>query len=201
MIWKIFTSSVLSITVPISGNRVSNLILSPRGHNNCYKKKLHWWVSYELEKWLWRRGTEAVQSDTRSTVTSPYINLLEQGCTTSNQWRTALYLRNLHVGRIINIIFSYTPTNICSAIITSMKCELDPWQTYKGKVNPVNRPWRPVGLWDVEVPTFSLDDRLSDGGKFVSLTRRPPLTLQDDSRYSFLSEAESTPAPYFGWKD
>jgi hypothetical protein len=40
---------------------------------------------------------------------------------------------------------------------------------------PCNRPWKPMGLWDVEAPTFSLDNRLTDGGKFVSLTRRPPL--------------------------
>jgi hypothetical protein len=24
---------------------------------------------------------------------------------------------------------------------------------------PCNRPWRPIGLWDVEVPTFCLDQR------------------------------------------
>jgi hypothetical protein len=39
---------------------------------------------------------------------------------------------------------------------------------------PCNRPWRPIGLWDVEAPAFSLDNRLTDGGKVVSLTRRPP---------------------------
>jgi hypothetical protein len=30
---------------------------------------------------------------------------------------------------------------------------------------PSNRPWRPIGLWDVEASTFSLDNRLTDGGK------------------------------------
>jgi hypothetical protein len=39
---------------------------------------------------------------------------------------------------------------------------------------PCNRPWKPIGLWDVEAPTFSLDNRLTDGGKCVSLKRRPP---------------------------
>jgi hypothetical protein len=39
-----------------------------------------------------------------------------------------------------------------------------------------NTPWRPIGLWGVEVPTFSLESRLTDGGKVVSLTRRPPFT-------------------------
>jgi hypothetical protein len=31
-------------------------------------------------------------------------------------------------------------------------------------------------LCDVEGPTFSLDNRLTDGGKVVSLTRRQPFT-------------------------
>jgi hypothetical protein len=35
------------------------------------------------------------------------------------------------------------------------------------------RPWRPLGLQEVEAVTFS-DIRLTNGGKVVSLTRRPP---------------------------
>jgi hypothetical protein len=57
------------------------------------------------------------------------------------------------------------------------------------------RPWRLLGLPEVEAPTFS-DSRLTDGGKVVSLTRRPPFnTPQENSWYSFLLEAESTPGP------
>jgi hypothetical protein len=33
----------------------------------------------------------------------------------------------------------------------------------------------PEGLWDVEAPTFSLDNRLTDGNKVVSLMHRRPL--------------------------
>jgi hypothetical protein len=44
------------------------------------------------------------------------------------------------------------------------------------------------------LPQF-LDNRLTDGGEVVSLTRRPPFTPQEDSWYSFLLEAESTPGP------
>jgi hypothetical protein len=41
-----------------------------------------------------------------------------------------------------------------------------------------------------------LDNRLTDGGEVVSLTRRPAtLYPQEDSWYSFLFEAESTPGP------
>jgi hypothetical protein len=52
----------------------------------------------------------------------------------------------------------------------------------------------PLGLREVEAPTF-LDVRLTDGGKVVSLTRLPPFTPQEDSWYSFLLVAESTPGP------
>jgi hypothetical protein len=52
-----------------------------------------------------------------------------------------------------------------------------------------------IALLNVEAPTFSLDSWLTVGGKFVSLTRRPPFTPQEDSKYSFLIEAESTPGP------
>jgi hypothetical protein len=38
------------------------------------------------------------------------------------------------------------------------------------------RLWRHIGLWDVEAITFSLDNRLTDGGKVVSLTRTQPFT-------------------------
>jgi hypothetical protein len=54
---------------------------------------------------------------------------------------------------------------------------------------PCNRPWRPIGLWVVEAPTFCLYSRLTDGCEVVSLTRRPPFTPQEDSWYSFLLEA------------
>jgi hypothetical protein len=40
---------------------------------------------------------------------------------------------------------------------------------------------------------ISLDNRLTDGGKVVSLMRRPPYNPQEYSWYSFLLEAESTP--------
>jgi hypothetical protein len=37
------------------------------------------------------------------------------------------------------------------------------------------RPWRPLGLREIETLTFS-DIRLTDGGKAVSPTRRPLFT-------------------------
>jgi hypothetical protein len=56
------------------------------------------------------------------------------------------------------------------------------------------RPWRPLGLREVEALTFS-NIRLIYDGKVVSPTRRPLFIPQEDSRYSFLLEAESTPGP------
>jgi hypothetical protein len=38
------------------------------------------------------------------------------------------------------------------------------------------KPWRPLGLREVEAPTFS-DIRLTDGGEVVSATSRPLFTL------------------------
>jgi hypothetical protein len=43
-----------------------------------------------------------------------------------------------------------------------------------------------------------LENRLTDGGdgsEVISLTPRPLFTPQEDSWYSFLLEAESTPGP------
>jgi hypothetical protein len=45
-----------------------------------------------------------------------------------------------------------------------------------------------------------LDSWLIDGGEVVSLTRRTHFYPQENSWYSFLLEAESTPWSYCGWK-
>jgi hypothetical protein len=64
----------------------------------------------------------------------------------------------------------------------------------KCKAIPVIGHAGPYGCETLRVPHY-LDNRLADGGKVVSLTRRPPFTPQEESRYSFLLEAESTPGP------
>jgi hypothetical protein len=51
-----------------------------------------------------------------------------------------------------------------------------------------------------KIPHF-IDNRLTDGGKVVSLTRRSHVTSQEHSRYSFLLEAVSTLGPYRAWND
>jgi hypothetical protein len=63
-----------------------------------------------------------------------------------------------------------------------------------------NRLWRPIRLWDVEASTFSTQ---SVHRWRWSCQPYAPAALysQEDSWYSFLLEAESTPGPRYGWKD
>jgi hypothetical protein len=58
----------------------------------------------------------------------------------------------------------------------------------------------PHGCETLRLPHF-LDNMPTDGIKVVSLTHKPPFIPQEDSWYSFLLEAESTPGPQCGWKD
>jgi hypothetical protein len=63
------------------------------------------------------------------------------------------------VKRRFRVCCSYSET-----VITKVKVKV-----------PLYRPWRPLGLREVEAPTFS-DIRLTDGGKVVSPTRGPLFT-------------------------
>jgi hypothetical protein len=66
---------------------------------------------------------------------------------------------------------------------------------------PVTGCGRPLGRETSRLPHF-IDNRLTDGGEFVSLTRLPAAVYpQEDSWYSFLLEAESIPGPMCGRKD
>jgi hypothetical protein len=53
------------------------------------------------------------------------------------------------------------------------------------KAIPAPRRGRPQGCETFRLQHF-LDNRLTDGGEIVSLTRRPPLPSQEDSWYLFL---------------
>jgi hypothetical protein len=64
----------------------------------------------------------------------------------------------------------------------------------KGKSIPVTGRGGPLGCERSRLPYF-LDNRFTDGGEVVSLTRLLLFTPQEDSWYSFLLEAESTPRP------
>jgi hypothetical protein len=57
-----------------------------------------------------------------------------------------------------------------------------------------NRPWRSIGLWDVEVPTFSRTICSKTAVSLSALRVAHPLT-PEDSWYSFLLEVQSTPEP------
>jgi hypothetical protein len=54
---------------------------------------------------------------------------------------------------------------------------------------PVTGRGGPQGCETLKLPHF-LDNRLTDGGKVVSLTLQPRFTPQEKSWYSFLLEAE-----------
>jgi hypothetical protein len=62
----------------------------------------------------------------------------------------------------------------------------------KKKAIPVTGRGGPESCETSKLPNF-LHDRLTDGGEVVSLMRQPPFTPQEDSWYSLLLEAESTP--------
>jgi hypothetical protein len=64
----------------------------------------------------------------------------------------------------------------------------------KSKVIPVTGHGGPLGCEMLRFPHF-LDNRLTDGGEVVSITRRPSFSPQKDFWYSILLEAESTPGP------
>jgi hypothetical protein len=65
----------------------------------------------------------------------------------------------------------------------------------KGKAIPVIGREDPQGCETSRLPHF-LDSQLTDGGEFVSLTRRPPYNPpRENSWYSFVLEAESTTGP------
>jgi hypothetical protein len=64
----------------------------------------------------------------------------------------------------------------------------------KAKAIPVTGREGPWGCETSRLPHF-LDNRLTDDGEVISLTCRQPFTPQEDSWYSFLLEAESTPGP------
>jgi hypothetical protein len=62
----------------------------------------------------------------------------------------------------------------------------------KGEAIPVTGLGGPHGCETSRLPHF-LENPLTDGGEVVSLTLRPYLYPQDNSWYSFLLKAESTP--------
>jgi hypothetical protein len=66
--------------------------------------------------------------------------------------------------------------------------------SYKRKFIPVTGRGDPQSCETSRFPHF-LDNRLTDGGEVVSLTRWLPVTPLGDSWYTFLLEAESTPGP------
>jgi hypothetical protein len=61
-------------------------------------------------------------------------------------------------------------------LLNELNLSLLEYESGKGKVKlSPYRPWRPLGLREVEAPTFS-DIQLIDSGEVVSPTRQPVFT-------------------------
>jgi hypothetical protein len=96
---------------------------------------------------------------------------------------------------VLNRIENEYPKNFNREILKlfcSGFCKLYGTYIELSKATPATGRGGPQGCETSRFPHF-LDNRLTDGGKVVSLTRRPPLTPPKYSWYSFLLEAESTP--------
>jgi hypothetical protein len=83
---------------------------------------------------------------------------------------------------------------------TDMSVKLTASKYTRGGRYLCNRPWWPIGLCDVEAPTFSRQS--ANRWQWGCQPYKPTsLYTQEDSCYSFLLEAECTPGPRCGWKD
>jgi hypothetical protein len=104
-------------------------------------------------------------------------------------WNVAYRLTGLT--RVVRLQIRHSKSQYeCSAELHNL-----PKHSVKGKDVPVTGLGGPYGCERSRLPHY-LDKRLTEGGKIVNPTRRPPFTprfLFSDSWYSFLLEAESTP--------
>jgi hypothetical protein len=91
---------------------------------------------------------------------------------------------------------------ICISLCNTCK-QHKVWVTYSVKKRwsyPCSRPWRPIGLCDVEALTLSRQS--AHRWRWYCQPYAPAaLYPQEDSWYSFLLEAESIPVPKCGRKD
>jgi hypothetical protein len=81
---------------------------------------------------------------------------------------------------IITIIIITIIIGCLYPLMTPVMCSKNIFRSYILKLKksyPRNRPWRPIGLWDVKIPR-RLNNRLRDGGKVVSPTHQPHFTPQ-----------------------
>jgi hypothetical protein len=97
-------------------------------------------------------------------------------------------LANRYTRTTYHILCNFSPLHIFSELFSDMQVLC--WKKVKCKAIR----GCPEGCETSRLLHF-LDNRLTDGGEIVSLTRRPSFIPQKDSCYSFLLEAESTPGP------
>jgi hypothetical protein len=89
--------------------------------------------------------------------------------------------------------FEYAPKLFVSTMMYKKKKK-------RGKTISVTDRESPYGFEMLMLPHF-LDKQFTVGGNVVSIEPRLPFIPQENSWYSFLLQAHSTPGPLCDWKD
>jgi hypothetical protein len=89
---------------------------------------------------------------------------------------------------IETVFVSYVST--CFRMWSRVSCKGGLGESY-----PCNRPWIPIGLWDVEAAIFSRQSAHRWRWSCQPLAPAALVSPRKDLWYSFVSEAESTPEP------
>jgi hypothetical protein len=128
---------------------------------------------------------------------------------TTETWKISKFCShwNLYVWKYYNTFIQHLAVLWDSIYVISWECGQEEESSYhivlcqcqtgagqKGKIIPVTGREDPYSCETSRLPHL-LDNRLTDGGEVIRLTCRPPFTSQEDSWYSFMLEAESTPGP------
>jgi hypothetical protein len=95
---------------------------------------------------------------------------------------------------IISSVATTTVFELRQEVSVKYKISNSKYRQKNGKAIPVRFRGGAKGCETLRFPHF-LDSQQADGGEVVSLTRQLPFYSQQDSWYSFLFEAESTPVP------
>jgi hypothetical protein len=162
-------------------------------------QKLCEYLLDDLTKILWiqiKANNEKSCKKSIETYLRYYPNLCLNGLSwTKFNLSGKLGVRCLFRSRVIILVYHPMEDRQCIGSGFSSHIERVPdVLLVKGKAIPVTGRGGPYGCVTSRLSHF-LDNRLTDGGDFVSLTRPAALYPQGDSWYCFLLETESTSGP------
>jgi hypothetical protein len=142
------------------------------------------------DRFSWSLSAEGLHHAKRTTLPNKLCS------SPPRQTHTPCLAHTVHLRVIFWIIYrgAIGEKRLMSTAPCLQVCSICKTRDQKGKAIPVTGREDPQGYETSRLPHF-LDNRLTDCGEVVSPTRRPPFTPQEDSWYSFLLEAESTPGP------